>query len=502
MKNKLNLGSRIKHVHFIGIGGISMSGLAEILHRDGYKVSGSDWTGSDITKHLASQGINVRLGNSSDHITDDIDLMVYTAAVKPDNPEFVAARQKNIPVMDRAKLLGIIMEGYPYSIAISGVHGKTTTTAIVAEMLLKANLDPTISIGGFMGAIGSNFRIGGSPYLVVEACEYFDSFLQFHPFIGVILNIDSDHLDYFGTLERLVDSFHRFGQNIRPEGTLVIHKDTPFFDEVTAGLKCNIVTYGGAASGGAASGGASSAGASSAGANNITGKKACFWPKDIQFNENGLPSFSIMDSDRVMDSDKIIDSDKSLGKITLQLRGCHNIDNALAAVAVASALDIPIEPAIKGISQASGAKRRFEHKGTFNDLTIVDDYAHHPTEIKASLAAACGTHKRIICAFQSHTYSRTQNLLEDFSAAFNHADIVLILPIYAAREVSTGPYPNYLAERLTEGICNNGTKAFFMDDFPTAASWLKKNGQEGDLLITMGAGDIHLLGEGLLAGVL
>ena len=461
MKNKLE--SSISHVHFIGIGGISMSGLAEILHQNGYTVSGSDWMASDITRRLSALGIEIRLGNDSAHITNGIDLVIHTAAVKPDNPELAAARHKNISIMDRAKLLGLIMEGYKYSIAVAGVHGKTTTTAIIAETLLAANLDPTVSIGGFMGAIGSNFRIGYSPYLVLEACEYFDSFLQFYPYVGTILNIDSDHLDYFGTLERLVDSFQRFAKNIPAEGTLVIHKDIPFISEITSGLKCSIVTYGAA--------------------------NARFWARDVKYDFQGLPSFYIMDSQ------------ETLAEVTLKLRGVHNIDNVLAAVSVGTALNIPLKSIVRGISEAVGAKRRFEHKGVFQGVMVIDDYAHHPTEIKACLsAAATSAHSRIICAFQSHTYSRTQNLLEEFASAFEHADVVLVLPIYAAREVAVGPSPNHLAKLLTESIKKNGKKAYFVDDFKSACHWLKKHSQSGDLLITMGAGDVHILGEDLVKG--
>ncbi|MCL2398252.1 MAG: UDP-N-acetylmuramate--L-alanine ligase [Defluviitaleaceae bacterium] len=460
--HKVNLGKGIKNVHFIGIGGISMSGLAEILHREGYTVSGSDWMASDITKHLSGLGIKFKLGNDAAHITEDIDLVIHTAAVKPDNPELSVSRSKNIPIIDRAKLLGIIMEGYKYSVAVAGVHGKTTTTAIISEVLMAAQLDPTISIGGFIESLGSNFRIGNSPYLVLEACEYFDSFLQFYPNIGVILNIDSDHLDYFGSLERLMDSFHRYAKNIPKEGTLVIHKNTEFFDDVTSGLECNIITYG--------------------------TSSAHFWAKDIRYDSHGMPTFYIMNGT------------EPLAEVTLQLRGTHNIDNSLAAIAVASALNIPINSIIKGLSQATGAKRRFEHKGTFKGMTVVDDYAHHPTEIKASLSAAAnGTYKRIICAFQSHTYTRTQNLLAEFAASFEYSDIVLILPIYAAREVSTGPYPNYLAELLTDGIQKHGKTARFMENFEAAAQWLEDNAQPDDLLITMGAGDIHVLGENLIS---
>jgi len=464
MNKKAKLNGDVNHVHFIGIGGISMSGLAEILHRDGYTVSGSDWTASDITRHLASLGIKFHSGNDAAYITNDIDLVVYTAAVKPNNPELTAARDKNIPIMDRAKLLGLIMKGYPNSIAVAGVHGKTTTTAIIAEVLLAADLDPTISIGGFMEAIGSNYRVGDSSYMVLEACEYFDSFLQFYPQIGIILNIESDHLDYFGNFDRMIDSFRRFAGNIPDDGTLIIHKGIPCLDKVIENLTCNIITYG--------------------------DSDADFWAKDIRYSEQGLSSFHIMNGER------------SKGEATLQLRGTHNIDNTLAAVAVASILNIADEIAIQGISQATGTKRRFEHKGTYKGAAVVDDYAHHPTEIKVNLAAAAhGTYKRIICAFQSHTYTRTQNLLEEFAAAFEHADIVLILPIYAAREVAIGPTPNYLAELLTERICDHGKKAYFLESFEMAEDWLKDNILPDDLLITMGAGDINIIGERLIKSV-
>ena len=463
MQKKVNLDGNIKHVHFVGIGGISMSGLAEILYLDGYTISGSDWAVSDITRHLASLGIGFRLGHEANYITDDIDLVVHTAAVKPSNPEIIAAKHKNIPVIDRAKLLGLIVKGYPNSVAVAGVHGKTTTTAIIAEVLLSANLDPTISIGGFMESTGSNFRIGNSPYLVLEACEYYDTFLQFYPKVGVILNIELDHQDYFGTLERIVDSFHRFAQNISKDGTLIIHKNIPFLDEITKNLSCKVITYG--------------------------TPDARFWARSIRYNQQGLPSFYIMDGQM------------TVAETALKLRGAHNIDNALAAVAVATTFNISSEDMVKGISQTSGTKRRFEYKGTFKNATIVDDYAHHPTEIKACLSAAAqGAYKRIICAFQPHTYTRTQNLIEEFATAFEHADIVLILPIYAARESFIGPYTNYLSELLTKRICDNNKEVYFVDGFKAAADWIKKNIQSEDILITMGAGDVNILGEDLILG--
>ena len=460
MKAKLNqkFNKEINHVHFIGIGGISMSGLAEILRNKGFTVSGSDREEKNTTRHLSSLGVDIKFGHKAENITDEMDLIVYTAAIKPDNPAFAAAKQKDIPMLDRAQLLGLIMDDYENSIAVAGVHGKTTTTSIVTEVLLAAGLDPTISIGGFVESIGSNLRIGNSSYFLAEACEYADSFLQFRPKVGVILNIDSDHMDYFGTFERLVDSFKRFAKNIPEDGTLIVHSSCA--NQVIDGLKCKVIVY---------------------------GEGSQIWAKDIKYNSDVQPSFTIMDKQN------------ALADVNLKLRGAHNIDNCLAVAAVANVLDIPIEATVKGLQIAVGAKRRFEHKGEYNGITIVDDYSHHPTEVKAGLASA-SKNKRLICAFQPHTYTRTQYYLEEFGKSFEAADVVLILPTYAAREEPIGPEVNYMSKMLCDEIAKNGKQSLFFDDFSSAAEWIKLNVKPGDLLITMGAGDINVLGEGLISG--
>jgi len=462
MKAKLSqkFNKEINHVHFIGIGGISMSGLAEILRSKGLTVSGSDRTASDITWHLSSLGVDIKLGNHAENITDDIDLVVYTAAVKPDNPEFVAVKQKNISLMDRAQLLGLIMDDYEHSIAVAGVHGKTTTTAILSEVLLAAKLDPTISVGGIVDSIGSNLRIGNSSYFLAEACEYADSFLQFKPKVGIILNIDSDHMDYFGTFERLVASFKNFAKNIPEDGTLIVHSSCA--NQVIDGLKCNIIVY---------------------------GEDAQIWANDIHYNSDVQPSFSIMDGQN------------TLAEVSLKLRGAHNINNCLAVAAAAKVLNIPIEAIVKGLQKTVGAKRRFEHKGMYNGITIIDDYSHHPTEVRAGLSSA-SKNKRLICAFQPHTYTRTQYYLNEFGKSFEAADVVLILPTFAAREEHIGSEVNYMSKKLCDEIAKNGKHSMFFDNFSSAADWIKSNGNPGDLLITMGAGDIYLLGEGLISGEL
>jgi len=460
MKVKLSqkFNKAIKHVHFIGIGGISMSGLAEIMYSKGFSVSGSDREDKETTRRLSHLGVDIKLGHEAENITEAIDLVVYTAAIKPNNPEFNAAKQKNIPMLDRAQLLGLIMDDYENSIAIAGVHGKTTTTAIATEVLLAAKLDPTISIGGFVESIGSNLMIGNSSYFLAEACEYADSFLQFKPKVGIILNIDSDHMDYFGTFERLIESFKSFAKNIPEDGTLIVHCSCA--KQVIDGLKCNIVVY---------------------------GEDSQIWAKDIRYNSDVQPSFTIMDKQNV------------LADVNLKLRGAHNIDNCLAVAAAARVLDIPIEATVKGLQKAEGAKRRFEHKGEYNGITIVDDYSHHPTEVKAGLSSA-SKKNRLVCAFQPHTYTRTQYYLEEFGKSFETADVVLVLPTYAAREEPIGPEVNYMSKMLCAEIAKNGKQSVFFDGFKAAAEWIKSNVKPGDLLITMGAGDIHILGEGLISG--
>ena len=462
MNNKI-LDENVKNVHFIGIGGISMSGLAEILHHNGLAVTGSDWEASDITDNLSELGIKIFIGHDEANISAEHDLVVYTAAVKPDNPELYAARKNNIPAMERAKLLGLIIGGYKHSVGVAGMHGKTSTTAIISDVLLTAGLDPTISVGGFMESVNCNYRIGDSQFLVAEACEYSDSFLHFHPFVGVILNIDSDHLDYFGTMDNIVASFCKYAKNIPAEGSLVIHGDTLYIDKVLDGLTCNVITYG--------------------------RQGSDFEAANISYNEDGYPNFDI------------ICKGVKMGNVSLKLRGTHNIDNALAATAVAAALALPVDDILKGLESASGVKRRYEHKGSFNGITVIDDYAHHPEEIKPNLSAAAkGPFKRIICAFQSHTYSRTQNLLHEFSTAFDYCHTVLVLPVYASREVFAGHKENPIAKELSERINKNGIRSHYMESFESAANWIKKHMEKGDLLITMGAGDINKLGEGLLSG--
>ena len=448
-----------KHVHFIGIGGISMSGLAEILLGKGFRISGSDNNASALTKHLEEAGAVVMIGQSADHISPDTDLVVYTAAIHPDNPEFIAAKEQGIPMLSRAQLLGQIMQNYDLPINIAGTHGKTTTTSMCAHILMRAGLDPTVTLGGILPSIGGNIRVGGTKYFVAEACEYTNSFLSFFPKIELILNVDADHLDFFKDLDDIASSFHRFAALLPEDGTLIINRDTAKYDVVTDHLACGIITY------------------------SLNGD-ADYMAEDIHFDENGCASFVCLERG------------KPLGNIRLCIPGMHNVSNSLAVIALSRKLGLSPEIIAQGIADFHGADRRFERKGTAFGATIIDDYAHHPTEIRAIITAALQTpHKKLWVVFQPHTYTRTKALLPEFADALSLADHIVLSDIYAAREVNT---VGISSEDLRAEIEKRGTKADYFSSFEEILEFLKTQLKEGDLLITMGAGNIVDVGEDLL----
>ncbi len=456
MKNEIQPNS---HIYFIGIGGISMSGLAEILKDRGCQVSGTDIKESDVTKHLESLGISIHYGHRAENITDDIDLVVYTAAIHPGNPELEAAKEKQIPLMDRARLLGHIMEEYQYSVAVAGTHGKTTTTSMVSEILLEAEKDPTITVGGILPAIHSNVKIGHSPYFVAEACEYFDSFLQFTPLVGVILNVEADHLDYFKTLDNIRRSFHAFAQRIPAGGLLVLNASIAHPEELEENLHCSVETFG-------------------------LKENACWQARNIVHEPNGKNSFDVYYQGEFYTS------------VHLDIPGKHNITNALAAVASAHFLDIPAEVCARGLSHFTGVNRRFQRKGEKRGIVVIDDYAHHPTEIMATLSAARNVrHNKLWCVFQPHTYSRTKNLFDEFGRAFGDADEIIVADIYAARETDDGTIS---AAMLAERIVKEGGNARYVGDFAAIRQHLETHCRTGDLLLTVGAGDVDKIGEEFL----
>lgn len=448
-----------EHIYFIGIGGISMSGLAEILASRGHKVSGTDVKETAVTKHLQSLGIHINFGHRAENITDDITLVVYTAAIHDDNPELRAAHEKGIRIMDRAHLLGQIMDEYHDSVAVSGTHGKTTTTSMVSEILLAAEKDPTITVGGILPTIGSNLRIGNSPYFVAEACEYFDSFLQFNPFIAIILNVESDHLDYFKTLENIRRSFHAFAQRVPNNGLLVISEKIDHVEELTDGLTCHVETFG-------------------------LSEKANWRAENIVHEADGRNSFDVYHNGAFFTT------------IHLHIPGEHNITNALAAIGASAFLGAAPEDCVKGLHHYTGTERRFQLKGKKDGITVIDDYAHHPTEIKAALAAAQNVqHNTTWCVFQPHTFSRTRFLFDEFGEAFGDADEIIIADIFAARETDDGTVS---AAQLAERIAQTGKSARYVGDFAAIEAYLREHCKSGDLLMTVGAGDVYKIGENFL----
>lgn len=446
-------------VHFIGIGGISMSGLAEILIKEGFPVSGSDSHASALTDHLAKLGAQIQTGQRASNIPDGCELVVYTAAVHPDNPEYAAARERKLPMLSRAELLGQLMRNYTRSIAVAGTHGKTTTTSMISSVLLAADADPTISVGGILPAIGGNIRVGGGETFLTEACEYTNSFLHFFPTIGIILNIEEDHMDFFKDLNDIRCSFRRFAELLPTQGLLIINSDIPDYEEITEGIACRVVTFG-------------------------SGEDADYRAEGISYDELAHPSF------------RLIRHGKEAGSFRLMVPGEHNVANALASIALADAMQLPEETVQRGLLSFSGTDRRFQYKGEVNGFTIIDDYAHHPTEIRATLlAAAHYPHRDLWCVFQPHTYSRTKAFLPDFARALSLADHVVLADIYAARETDTlGVSSRDLAERL-EAL---GTDVHYFPSFEEIEQFLLKNCTHGDLCITMGAGDVINIGEDLL----
>lgn len=447
------------HVHFIGIGGISMSGLAEILLKENFKITGSDSKESALTKHLQDLGAVIYYGQCESNIEASTQLVVYTAAIRNDNMELTAAKKQNIPLLTRAELLGQIMTNYEFPIAIAGTHGKTTTTSMASHILLKGNTDPTISVGGILPTIGGNIRVGKSQTFITEACEYTNSFLSFYPKISVILNVDADHLDFFKDIDDIRNSFRLFAQKLPKDGTLIINSDTPHYESITKDLECQVITYG------------------------LNGSPA-YTATNIAYNNMGFPTF-----DCLYHNDKI-------GTFSLKVPGLHNVSNALASIALGQKLNICIEDIQLGLLDFSGTNRRFQYKGEIGGVTIIDDYAHHPTEIEATLTAAMNyPHKDIFCVFQPHTYTRTAALLDDFAKALTLADKVVLADIYAARETNT---LGISSMDLMKKIKELGTNVHYFATFDEIENFLLENCMHDDLLITMGAGDVVNIGEKLL----
>lgn len=454
----MNFLNNVRTVHFIGIGGISMSGLAEILLDQGFMVTGSDIQQSPIIEKLRKKGAKIIIPHNAQNVLG-ADLVVYTSAVKEDNPEMIKARELNLPIIDRASFLGSIMKEYGFGIAVAGCHGKTTSTSMISLILKNAHLDPTILLGGELDAIGGNVRIGKSPYFITEACEYMENFLKFYPYVGVILNIDEDHLDYFKDINHIKTAFLKFARLIPKKGCLVLCSENSHAMEIAPQVNCNVITFG-------------------------IDIESDYMAKNIKYDELGHPSFDIFKKD------------KNMGSFSLKVPGRHNIINALSAFAVSDFVGISPEIISSSLLDFRGTHRRFEIVGNHNNITIVDDYAHHPTEIRVTLEAAKKVpHNHIWCIFQPHTYTRTKLLLNEFAHSFYGADTIIITDIYAAREKDTGLIHS---KDLTKEINDNSNNALYIKEFEDIAKYISQNAKPGDLVMTIGAGSITNLGPVIL----
>ena len=445
--------SKNSGIHFIGIGGISMSGLAQIVLKDGYRVTGSDWNRTEITEKLEHMGASIVYGHDAVNVEgiNNASLVVYTAAAHDDNPEMIAAKERNVRLIDRAEFLGAIMKNYKHAVGVSGTHGKTTTTSMLAHALIGAKLDPTISVGGELDLIGGNIRTGSSDYFVTEACEYTNSFLKFYPTIALITNVEEDHLDFFSGIDEIIESFRKFAYLTKDVGYVVAMGSDKNVQKALEGADdLKIITYGMESS-------------------------FDYYPENIVYNA-GFPAFDVMHNGNKVCS------------VNLNVPGEHNILNTLATIAVCELCDVDAVTAAKGIETFKGTHRRFEKKGFLNGATVIDDYAHHPTEIKATLQAAKKLpHNKVWCVFQPHTYSRTRTLWKEFTEAFDDTDELILTHIYAAREVFDGVTK---PENLAEDIKKRGVSVKYIDGFSDIAAFLKENVKEGDIVFTMGAGDV------------
>ncbi len=436
-----------------------MSGLAEILLKAGFQVSGSDAHESALTDRLEAKGARISYGQRAENITDDVEVVVYTAAVHADNPEYAEVVRRGIPMLSRAELLGQMMRNYGQAVAISGTHGKTTTTSMLTEILLAAETDPTISVGGILHSIGGNIRVGSHDVFVTEACEYTNSFLSFLPTLEVILNIEEDHLDFFRDLDDIRRSFRLFAEKLDENGLLVISSDIKNYQAICEGLPCRVITVGHA-------------------------QDSDYSAADIKYDSYARAGFTLLEKGQ------------PTGTIRLSVPGEHNVYNALAAIAAAKAMDIPDEAIAAGLERYTGTDRRFQKKGEIGGVTVIDDYAHHPQEIAATLAAAKHyPHKKLWCVFQPHTYTRTRAFLDEFAEALSAADEVILTDIYAARETDTlGISSADIAARIEK----MGKPVQYFSTFDEIETFILLNCSTGDLLITMGAGDIVKVGERLL----
>jgi UDP-N-acetylmuramate--alanine ligase len=448
---------KIRRIHFVGIGGIGMSGIAEVLHNLGYLVSGSDLKESETTRRLAALGVCIQIGHRADNVSD-ADVVVRSSAVGAENVETLAARQRLVPVIQRAEMLAELMR-MKYGVAVAGTHGKTTTTSLVATVLARGGLDPTMVIGGRLNALGSNAKLGQGDFLVAEADESDGSFLTLSPTIAVVTTIDAEHLDYYRDLAHIQETFLQFINKVPFYGATVLCLDQEHIQALVPRIEKRFVTYG-------------------------LRTQADFMARNIAFA--GMTSRC-----------EVVWKHRPLGRLDLRVPGLHNVYNALAAVAVGMELDLEFSVIRDALAEFSGVDRRFQVRGEAGGVTVVDDYAHHPAEIQATLnAAKDGFGRRVVAVFQPHRYSRTRALLAEFSTAFYQADRLFVTEIYPAGEA---PIPGVSGRQIADGVTGHGHRDVrFVPDKAALAAAVAADLEPGDMVLTLGAGDVWRVGEEIL----
>lgn len=455
--NQLRL---FRNIHMRGIGGTSMSGIAEMLKHWGFHVTGSDDNASELTDKLQAKGIPVTIGYDFDSVSN-ASLVVYTAAMKEDDPELLQAKTLNIPIVERGEFLGEITKAFEDTICVSGTHGKTTTTSMISLCFLEAGLDPSIQVGALLKQLNGNSKVGNSEYFILEACEYVNSFLSFYPKAEVILNIDNDHLDYFGSIDHIIESFEQYVKLLPENGLLVVNSDDPNCSTLSKCANSRIVTFG------------------------LKSNNANFIARNVSYNNNGFPTFDVYYNNNFYKT------------ISLSVPGLHNVQNALACIALCHTYGIDKQVITNALKKFTGAHRRYEFVGTIHkEVNVFDDYAHHPTEIQ-SIAEATKQkkHNNAWIIFQPHTYSRTKNLLHEFAKALAPFDNIIITDIYAAREKNTY---DISAQDLVTEITKIGRKALYMPDFEEVAQYIRSHTIKNDIVLTVGAGTISNLAQMLI----
>jgi UDP-N-acetylmuramate--alanine ligase len=449
--------SKIRNIHFVGIGGAGMSGIAELLFSLGYHVTGSDMRLSEATERLKNLGIPIQIQHNGNNVTE-ADVVVISSAVKENNPEVISAREKRIPVIRRAEMLGELMR-MKYGIGIAGTHGKTTTTSMVGEILSEGGLDPTIVVGGKVVNLGSHARLGNGQFMVAEADEYDRSFLSLTPTIAVVTTLEPEHLDYYKDFEEIKSAFLEFVNKVPFYGRVILCWDEENVRDLIPQVERPITTYG-------------------------LSPQADLQAHSVHFKENHT-EFEV----------KI--RGKNFGKVTLSVPGMHNVKNSLAATGVALELDLPWDKICTALSKFKGVHRRFEIRGVIKGVMVVDDYAHHPTEIQATLKGArTGWNRRIIAVFQPHLYSRTRDFYQEFGKALLESDVLVVTDVYPAREE---PLPGISGELVSEHAKNLGhEKVYYVPKIDEVPAFLKEMVKENDMVITMGAGDVYKVGTNLL----